>query len=272
MSLGTNVLADTPTILKKILARKFEEVAERSVALPIEQLQEFLAYQEATRGFTRAIRQKIDQGAAAVIAEIKKASPSKGVIREDFDVVEIARSYEKGGAACLSVLTDMDFFQGNDDYLRQARNATRLPLLRKDFVVDSYQIHEARALGADCVLLIVAALDAPSLARLHDTARDIGLDVLVEVHNRQELDIALRLSTPLIGINNRNLHTFHTSLDTTFNLLDRIPDDRLIITESGIHTIDDVMAMRGHEVNAFLVGEAFMRADDPGRRLMEMFN
>lgn len=277
MSLGTNVLAenalaDTPTILKKILARKFDEVAERSAALPIEQLREFISYQEATRGFAQAMRQKIEQGAAAVIAEIKKASPSKGVIREEFDVVEIARSYEKGGAACLSVLTDVDFFQGNDDYLRQARNASHLPLLRKDFVVDSYQIHEARALGADCVLLIVAALDEPSLRQLHDTALDIGLDVLVEVHDRQELDIALRLSTPLIGINNRNLHTFHTSLETTFNLLDRIPDDRLIITESGIHTIDDVMAMRGHEVNAFLVGEAFMRADDPGRRLMEMFN
>lgn len=277
MSLGSNVLADniladTPTILKKILARKFEEVAERSGALPIEQLQEFIAYQEATRGFAQAMQQKIEQGAAAVIAEIKKASPSKGVIREDFDVVEIARSYEKGGAACLSVLTDVDFFQGNDDYLRQARNSTHLPLLRKDFVVDSYQIHEARALGADCILLIVAALDEPSLRELHDTALDIGLDVLVEVHDRQELDVALGLSTPLIGINNRNLHTFHTSLDTTFNLLDRIPEDRLIITESGIHTIDDVMAMRGHEVNAFLVGEAFMRADDPGRRLMEMFN
>ena len=271
MSLGNTVLGDTPTILKKILARKSEEVAERSVAMPIEHLQEFIDDQGATRGFTEALQQKIDQGAAAVIAEIKKASPSKGVIRQDFDPVEIARSYEKGGAACLSVLTDVDFFQGSDDYLRQARNATRLPLLRKDFVVDSYQVYEARAIGADCVLLIVAALDVASLHALHDKALEIGLDVLVEVHNRQELDIALALSTPLIGINNRNLHTFHTSVDNTFNLLDRIPSDRMVITESGIHTIDDVMAMRGHEVNAFLVGEAFMRAEEPGEALRHLF-
>lgn len=272
MALENAKLADTPTILKKILARKFEEVSERSVAVPVESLRESIADQSATRGFVSALQQKIEQGAAAVIAEIKKASPSKGVIREDFDAVEIARSYEKGGAACLSILTDVDFFQGSDEYLRQARSATRLPLLRKDFVVDSYQIYEARAVGADCVLLIVAALDDDILRSLHDTAIELGLDVLVEVHDRQELDSALQLSTPLLGINNRNLHTFHTNLDTTFNLLDRIPDNRLIITESGIHTIDDVMAMRGHGVNAFLVGEAFMRAADPGRRLMEMFN
>ena len=265
-------LTDTPTILKKILARKVEEVSERSIALPIERLRESIADQNATRGFIRALQKKAERGAAAVIAEIKKASPSKGVIRENFDAVEIARSYEKGGAACLSVLTDVDFFQGSDDFLRQARSATRLPLLRKDFVIDSYQVYEARAIGADCVLLIVAALDEASLRSLHDTATELDLDVLVEVHDRRELDIALQLSTPLIGINNRNLHTFHTSLDTTFNLLDRIPDNRLIVTESGIHTIDDVMAMRGHGVNTFLVGEAFMRADDPGRRLMEMFN
>ncbi len=272
MSQERGGLAQTPTILKKILARKYVEVQERSALVPVAQLQEVIAAQDAPRGFTRALRQKIDLGAAAVIAEVKKASPSKGVIRENFDVVEIARSYEKGGAACLSILTDVDFFQGSDDYLRQARSATRLPLLRKDFVVDDYQVYEARAIGADCILLIVAALDMKALHTLHDTAIGIGLDVLVEVHDRQELDLALQLATPLIGINNRNLHTFHTSLDTTFNLLDKIPPDRLIVTESGIHTIDDVMAMRGHGVNAFLVGEAFMRAEDPGRRLVEMFN
>ncbi|RLA45424.1 MAG: indole-3-glycerol phosphate synthase TrpC [Gammaproteobacteria bacterium] len=272
MSVDNASLTATPTILKKILARKYEEVIERSALVPVEQLRELMVEQDASRGFIAALQKKIALGAAAVIAEIKKASPSKGVIREDFDAVAIARSYEKGGAACLSVLTDVDFFQGDDNYLRQARSATRLPLLRKDFVVDRYQIYEARAIGADCVLLIVAALNTDSLHSLHDVARDIGLDVLVEVHDQHELDVALQLSTPLIGINNRNLHTFNTSLDTTYNLLDNIPSDRLIVTESGIHSIDDVMAMRGHHVNAFLVGEAFMRADDPGRRLMQMFN
>lgn len=272
MSVENALLKDTPTVLKKILARKAEEVAERSGRLPVEQLRELVDEQVQARGFAESLQQKISAGQAAVIAEIKKASPSKGVIRESFDVVEIARSYEKGGAACLSVLTDVDFFQGSDGYLRQAKSAASLPILRKDFMIDPYQIYESRALGADCVLLIVAALDQPALEGLHDLALDLGLDVLVEVHDRKELDLALTLSTPLIGINNRNLHNFHTSLDTTFNLLDRIPEDRLIVTESGIHTIDDVMAMRGHGVNAFLVGEAFMRADDPGRRLMEMFN
>lgn len=272
MSVENALLKDTPTVLKKILARKAEEVAERSARTPVEQLQELIDEQTRARGFAQSLQQKISAGQAAVIAEIKKASPSKGVIREDFDVVEIARSYEKGGAACLSVLTDIDFFQGSDDYLRQAKSATTLPVLRKDFMIDPYQIYESKALGADCVLLIVAALDQPALHRLHDLALELGLDVLVEVHDRKELDLALTVSTPLIGINNRNLHSFHTSLETTFNLLDRIPEQRLIVTESGIHTIDDVMAMRGHAVNAFLVGEAFMRADDPGRRLMEMFN
>ena len=272
MSVENTRLADTPTILKKILARKQEEVAECRALVPVERLRELVVEQDVARGFASALQQKIATGAAAVIAEIKKASPSKGIIREDFDAVSIAQSYERGGAACLSVLTDKDFFQGSDEFLRQARSATRLPLLRKDFVVDSYQIYEARAMGADCVLLIVAALDAEQLHSLHDLALNIGLDVLVEVHDRYELATALQLSTSLIGINNRNLHSFNTSLETTFSLLEKIPDDRLIVTESGIHTIDDVMAMRGHGVNAFLVGEAFMRADDPGRRLMEMFN
>lgn len=272
MSVENALLKNTPTVLKKILARKAEEVAERSARTPVAQLHALIAEQAPARGFAQSLQQKISAGQAAVIAEIKKASPSKGVIREDFDVVEIARSYEKGGAACLSVLTDKDFFQGSDDYLRQAKSATSLPVLRKDFMIDAYQIHESRALGADCVLLIVAALDQSALQGMHDLALTLGLDVLVEVHDRKELDRALTLSTPLIGINNRNLHTFHTSLDSTFNLLDHIPEDRLVVTESGIHTIDDVMAMRGHAVNAFLVGEAFMRAQDPGRRLMEMFN
>ena len=272
MSDSKGDMADTPTILKKILARKVEEVAERQAHSPIARLREAIVEQGDTRGFARALQTRIDLGEAAVIAEIKKASPSKGVIRQDFNAMELARSYEKGGATCLSVLTDVDFFQGSDDFLRQAKSVVRLPLLRKDFIVDAYQVYEARAIGADCILLIVSALDGQSLHSLHDLAHEIGLDVLVEVHDRRELDLALQLSTPLIGINNRNLHTFHTSLETTFSLLDGIPSERLIITESGIHTIDDVLAMRGHGVNAFLVGEAFMRADDPGHRLVEMFN
>jgi indole-3-glycerol phosphate synthase len=272
MSEGHVVVDDTPTILKKILSRKHEEVAERSANIPMAVLRQQAADMPACRGFAAAMQSKVAQDLPAVIAEVKKASPSKGVICENFDPVRIARSYEKGGAACLSVLTDVDFFQGSDDFLRQAHSATPLPLLRKDFVVDPYQIVEARALGADCILLIAAALAPQQMAELHDLALDIGLDVLLEVHNAQELDAALTLSTPLIGINNRNLHTFSTRLETTFNLLDKIPQDRLVITESGIHTIDDVLAMRGHGVNAFLVGEAFMKADDPGRRLMEMFN
>lgn len=272
MQEGQVVVDDTPTILKKILSRKHEEVAERSAKVPLVALREQARDMPACRGFAAALQSKVEQGLPAVIAEIKKASPSKGVICENFDPVRIARSYEKGGAACLSVLTDVDFFQGSDDFLRQAHSATPLPLLRKDFVVDAYQIYEARALGADCILLIAAALTPGQMGELHDLALQLGLDVLLEVHNKQELDAALTLSTPLIGINNRNLHTFSTQLDTTFNLLDKIPADRLVITESGIHTIDDVMAMRGHGVNAFLVGEAFMKAKDPGRRLMEMFN
>lgn len=264
--------ADAPTILRKILERKVAEVAERRQQAPVEALRDKIVDQSAPRGFAEALQTKIEQGLAAVIAEIKKASPSKGVIRENFDPVEIARSYEKGGAACLSVLTDVDFFQGADSYLQQARNATSIPVLRKDFIIDAYQLYEARAIGADCILLIAAALDASSLHALHDQALELGLDVLVEVHDRRELELALELSTPLIGINNRNLHTFHTSLDTSFNLLSHMPQDRLVVTESGINTIDDVMAMRGHGIQAFLVGEALMRAEDPGRRLVEMFN
>jgi len=264
-------MSDTPTILKKILARKTEEVTERRARVSLAELKAQLDTATALRGFTSALRRKIEAGYPGVIAEIKKASPSKGVIRETFDAAEIAQSYEKGGAACLSVLTDIDFFQGCDDYLQQARCASGLPVLRKDFTVDPYQIYEARLLGADCILLIVSALSTQQLVDLYRTASEIGLDVLVEVHDEAELQRALELDTPLIGINNRNLHTFDVSLENTFKLLDLIPDDRIVITESGIHSTDDVAAMRGHNVHAFLVGEAFMRSDNPGKRLMEMF-
>ncbi|AOS96765.1 Indole-3-glycerol phosphate synthase [Microbulbifer aggregans] len=262
----------TPTILKTIVERKWQEVDERSRVLPLADVRERALAQSPARGFVTAIEQKIAAGEAAVIAEIKKASPSKGVIREDFIPAEIATSYEKGGAACLSVLTDVDFFQGADAYLQQARSAVRLPVLRKDFTVDPYQVYEARALGADCILLIAACLEDGQMRDLNGLAQEVGLDVLVEVHDGEELERALALPNRLIGINNRNLHTFDVQLETTFQLLDRIPDDRIVVTESGIHTTDDVAAMRGHDVHAFLVGEAFMRDKEPGRRLLEMFN
>ncbi len=263
---------DTPTVLRKILARKHEEVAERRRLVSIEEQRERAAAASPVRGFYAAMRRSVEQGRAAVIAEIKKASPSKGVIREAFDPVAIAQSYQKGGASCLSVLTDVDFFQGHDDYLVQARAATQLPVIRKDFIVDSYQIAEARALGADAVLLIVAALSDAELAQFHAEAVALGLDVLVEVHGADELTRALAIDNPMLGINNRDLHTFDTSLDNTYDLLGQIPAGRMVVTESGIHTVDDVAAMRGHDVNAFLVGEALMRHADPGQRLVEMFN
>ncbi|QIL90309.1 indole-3-glycerol phosphate synthase TrpC [Microbulbifer sp. SH-1] len=263
---------DTPTILKTIVERKWEEIAERKQTVSQDEMQQRALQQPPCRGFVRAIESKIAAGEAAVIAEIKKASPSKGVIREDFIPAEIATSYEKGGAACLSVLTDVDYFQGSDEYLQQARNAVRLPVIRKDFIVDPYQVYEARAIGADCILLIAACLDDAQLIALNDLALELGLDVLVEVHDHAELERALRLPNRLIGINNRNLHTFEVQLETTFKLLELIPDDRIVVTESGIHTTDDVAAMRGHNVDAFLVGEAFMREPEPGRRLMELFN
>lgn len=262
----------TPTILKTIVERKWQEVAERKQTVSLDEMQQRALAQPACRGFVNAIETKRNNGEAAVIAEIKKASPSKGVIREDFIPAEIATSYEKGGAACLSVLTDVDFFQGADEYLQQARNAVRLPVIRKDFIVDPYQVYEARAIGADCILLIAACLDDQQLSSLNDLAQELGLDVLVEVHDRVELDRALTLPNRLIGINNRNLNTFEVHLETTFSLLELIPDDRIVVTESGIHTSDDVAAMRGHNVDTFLVGEAFMREPEPGRRLMELFN
>jgi indole-3-glycerol phosphate synthase len=219
------------------------------------------------RPFVQAMRDKLAVGQSAVIAEVKKASPSKGVIREHFIPSEIAASYEAGGAACLSVLTDQNYFQGSTEFLIQARAACSIPVIRKDFIIDAYQIYEARAMGADCILLIVSALSSESLNHLYDVARDLEMDVLIEVHDADELAIALPLGADLIGINNRNLRTFETSLNNTLDLLDSIPGDRIVVTESGIHTSEDIELMRKHDVNSFLVGESFMRAQDPGQKL-----
>jgi indole-3-glycerol phosphate synthase len=258
-------------ILARILARKAAEVQERATALPLRELAARCADLPAPRGFADALHRRIDAGQAAVIAEVKKASPSKGVIRPDFHPDEIARSYERGGAACLSVLTDVDFFQGSDDYLRQARAACALPVLRKDFVIDAWQVYEARVLGADCILLIVAALGDAALAELSHLALDLGMDVLVEVHDIDELERALQVPVELVGINNRNLRTFEVSLETTLELKQAVPADRLLVTESGIVTAADVALLRGAGVHAFLVGETFMRAPDPGEALARLF-
>ena len=261
-----------PTILENIIARKHAEVAERSARVSMAELERAARTADAPRGFAKAMLERVARKEAAIIAEIKKASPSKGVIREDFDPAAIAVSYANGGATCLSVLTDVDFFQGSDAYLQQARAACNLPVLRKDFMVDPYQIVEARALGADCVLLIVSALEDGQMAELASVAKDFNLDVLVEVHDGAELERALKtLDTPLVGINNRNLHTFEVSLDTTLDLLPRIPRDRLLVTESGIINRADVELMQISEVHAFLVGEAFMRAAEPGVELQRLF-
>jgi len=260
-----------PTVLEKILSRKAEEVAERKTLRSQSDLELILPAVDAPRGFANAMQVAVAADRSAVIAEVKKASPSKGVIRENFDPAQIARSYELGGATCLSVLTDIDFFQGSDAYMQQARAACSLPVIRKDFMIDPYQVVEARALGADCILLIVAALDDALMHELATTAKEVGLDVLVEVHDAAELERALTLDTPLVGVNNRNLHNFETSLQTTIDLLDRIPDDRLVVTESGIHLPEDVALMKQSDVHAFLVGEAFMRADEPGKKLAELF-
>ena len=258
-------------ILQKILARKAEEVAERRARVSIEELAARARDLPEPRDFIGALEAKIAAGLPAVIAEVKKASPSKGVLRADFRPAEIARSYERGGAACLSVLTDVDFFQGADAYLQEARAACALPVLRKDFVVDPYQVVEARALGADCILLIVAALDDAALMDLTLLASELDLAVLVEVHDAAELERALDLPTALVGINNRNLRDFSVSLDTTLALKDRVGDERLLVTESGILAPADVARMRGQGVQAFLVGEAFMRAADPGDALRALF-
>lgn len=258
-------------ILKKILARKREEIAERSAVVSIDALKQQIATALPARDFVGAMQAKLDAGQSAVIAEIKKASPSKGVLREDFRPADIARSYQKGGAACLSVLTDRDFFQGSEEYLQQARAACSLPVIRKDFIIDEYQVYEARAIGADCILLIVAALDDAQLVALATLAEQLGMAVLVEVHDAAELARAKVLSTPLFGVNNRNLKTFDVSLQNTIELLAAMPDGCIVITESGIHAREDVMLMREHGVNSFLVGEAFMRCEDPGGRLAELF-
>lgn len=259
-------------ILDRIVAVKKEEIAAAQAAVPHAELVARARALPPARGFERALRGKIAAGKAAVIAEVKKASPSKGVLREGFDPSAIAGSYERAGAACLSVLTDKPFFQGDPEYLVAARGACALPALRKEFIVDEYQIAESRALGADAILLIVSALDDARLAGLEAAAMDFGMDVLVEVHDARELDRALQLRTPLLGINNRNLRNFSVTLDTTFNLLPRIPADRLVVTESGIATRRDVALMRAKGVHAFLVGEAFMRAQDPGEALKALFD
>ena len=261
----------TPTILTRILARKDQEVAERQQAVSEANLLALAEKQSAPRGFINALNQRIAAGDAAVIAEVKKASPSKGVMREEFHPADIAKSYAEGGAACLSVLTDADFFQGHEDFLIAARDACDLPVIRKDFITHGYQVTEARAIGADCILLIVAALSDAQLRDLHQQANALEMDVLVEVHDVDELERALALDLKLVGINNRNLHTFDTSLNTTLDLLPRIPEGVTVITESGIHTRDDVELMRDHEVNGFLVGEAFMREEDPGLALKRLF-
>jgi len=264
-------MSDTPDILKKIVARKLEEIDERSANLSIDQLKAQLDDADAPRGFVQSLKDKIAAGQSGVIAEIKKASPSKGVLREHFVPAEIAQSYANHGAACLSVLTDVDFFQGGDAYLKQARAACSLPVIRKDFIVDPYQVYEARAMSADCILLIVACLTDHQLADLNSLAMKLGMDVLIEVHDAEELARALKVPNPMIGINNRNLRTFDVSLQTTLDLLASIADDRLVVTESGIHAPEDVALMREHNVNAFLVGEAFMRADEPGEKLAALF-
>ncbi len=262
---------DTPDILIKILDRKREEIAERSAIVSIDDLKQQCAGADTVRGFIQAIENKLSNNESAVISEIKKASPSKGLLREDFNPAEIAKSYAEHGAACLSILTDKDYFQGHEDYLKQARAACDLPVIRKDFIIDPYQVYEARAIDADCILLIVAALDDETLHALFTLAKGLGMDVLMEVHDEQEMARALKTKARLIGVNNRNLRTFDTSLDTTLRMLNMVSDNHILVTESGIHSIDDVQLMRDSGVNSFLVGEAFMRAENPGEKLAELF-
>lgn len=264
-------MTDTPDILKKILDKKAEEVARRRTGMTIANLEEIAQGVENPRGFYNALQSKVLAKKPAIIAEIKKASPSKGVIRENFQPIAIGQDYAMNGATCLSVLTDKEFFQGSEVYLQMVRERCPLPVLRKDFMIDPYQIFEARALGADCILLIVAALEDSQMHELSDTATKLGMDVLVEVHDAKELQRALTLDTKLIGINNRNLRTFETSLQTTLDLKAGIPEDRLIITESGIHTHEDVQLMLDNDIYTFLVGEVFMRAESPGQKMKELF-
>lgn len=258
-------------ILNKIIATKVIEVAAAKAQKSLAVVQAEALAASPVRDFVASIRAKIAAKHSAVIAEIKKASPSKGVIRADFRPAEIAKSYEQGGAACLSVLTDVEYFQGSPEYLKQARAACSLPVLRKDFMIDAYQVYEARAMGADCILLIAAAIDLAKMRELEQIAHSLGMSVLVEVHNGEELDLALQLNTPLLGINNRNLRTFEVTLNTTLGLLARIPEDKIVVTESGIFTKDDVALMRTNDVHTFLVGEAFMRQPEPGVELAKVF-
>ena len=263
--------ANTPDVLKKILKRKVEEISAAVAAESLSALSQRASQASLPLGFVSSLKSRIDQGESAVIAEIKKASPSKGVIRENFDPAEIARSYARGGAACLSVLTDIDFFQGDAQYLIEARAVCELPVIRKDFIIDQYQVYEARAMGADCILLIVAALGDATLMELYGLARHLDMDVLIEVHDKEELQRALQLSPDMIGINNRDLRTFDVTLQTTLDLLGHIPEGVLVVTESGILSKSDVQLMRDNQVNAFLVGEAFMRAESPGQALEDIF-
>ena len=264
-------IQDCPDVLRRIIRHKAREVSDRAERVPMRVLGERAEAQAAPRGFAAALRSRIAHGEPAVIAEVKKASPSKGVLRTAFDPAAIARDYAQANATALSVLTDESFFQGADDHLVEARSASGLPVLRKDFVIDAYQVYEARALGADCILLIVAALGDAQLNELAGLAVHLGMDVLVEVHDADELERAAHLESLLLGINNRDLRTFETTLDTTLDLLDRIPDRRTVITESGIHTRADIARMRAAGVHGFLVGEAFMRAPQPGAKLKELF-
>lgn len=264
-------LAPGRDLLQEIFSHKRTEVAARVAQRPLAEVRAAARAQPPTRGFEAALRRKVAQGAAGVIAECKKASPSKGVLRDPYVVTEIAASYARGGAACLSVLTDTQYFQGTDEHLLIARAACELPIIRKDFMCDEYQIYESRALGADCVLLIVAGLEDGALQGLADTACELGMDVLLEAHDREELERALRLRLPLIGINNRDLKRFVTNIDTTLGLLNDVPEDRLVVTESGIGSREDVARLRARHVNCFLVGEAFMRSPDPGAKLVELF-
>ena len=265
-------MQNTPDILKDILARKQEEVRERESSHSLEKLVNEAKELEPARPFFHALLSTIETSGTAVIAEIKKASPDKGIIRKDFDVAAIAKSYESGGATCLSVSTDRDFFQGSDDYLQQAKRACNLPVLRNDFIVDPYQIYESRVLGADCIVLIAAALKDSQLRNLSDIAASLKLDVLIKIHNREELERAHVLRSPLIGINNRDLHSFDTSIDVTLGLLHDVFPDRTIISEGGIHSAEDVRKLKRNGVNAFLVGESLLCADDPGLKLKELFS
>ena len=261
----------TPDILKKIVSRKHEEITEAVNRVPLERMIELANKADETRGIYNALNNKVTQRQSGIIAEIKKASPSKGVLREDFEPIEIAKSYESGGASCLSILTDRDFFQGDPLYLIRARAAVSIPVIRKDFIIDPYQVYESRAIGADCVLLIASCLEDSALINLSELASSLGMDTLVEVHNIDELHRALKLDLPMLGINNRNLRNFEVNLQTTIDLLSEIGDDKLVITESGITTKKDVELMHQHNVFGFLIGEAFMRESNPGQKLKELF-